>query len=197
MAQTLLTSTTRVTTLKPVGTDPAVIARLSDCLAAASAYMEKRIGRLLGQATYTKRLDGNGTPVLVLPYWPATAITNLTVNGGAWTVMLDADTDTGQQCTIDGSGRMLLARSYPFPRGIGNVQVTWTAGFQISSDPTVSYFPDDIQQATAMVTHLLLLENVRIGEGSLTLGPEQVQNIARNPDDYKFIESVIAHWRGW
>ncbi len=197
MAQTLLTSTTRVTTLKTVGTDPAVVARLSDCLAAASAYMEKRIGRLLGQATYTKRLDGLGVPVLVLPYWPATAVANLAVNGAAWTVMLDTDADTGQQCTLDGSARMLLARYCPFPRGFGNVQVTWTAGFQVSSDPTISYFPDDIQQATAMVTHLLLLENVRIGEGSLTLGPEQVQNIARNPDDYKFIESVISHWRGW
>lgn len=198
MAQARYTSEAYVTAFKTVGTDPAVTARLTSCLLAASAYMESRIGRALDQQTYTKRLNGNGSPVLLLPFWPATAITNLTVDGSAWSVMLDADADTGQDCVLDAAGRMLEARRWRFPMGYGNVQLTWTAGFAATLTPkTTSNFPEDIQQATALVTHLMMIETDRIGEGSLTLGPEQVQNITRNPDDYKTIEQAISHWRGW
>ncbi len=198
MAQARYTSEAYVTAFRTVGTDPAITARLTSCLLAASAYMESRIGRSLALATYTKRLNGNGSPVILLPYWPATAITNLTVDGAAWTVMLDADADTGQDCVLDAAGRMLQARQWVFPMGFGNVQLTWTAGFAPTADPAAtSNFPEDIQQATAMITQLMLLENIRVGEGSLTLGPEQVQNLARNPDDYKTIEQAISHWRGW
>ncbi len=198
MAQARYTSEAYVKAFKTVGTDPDVLARLTASLLAASAYMEARIGRSLAQQTYTLRLDGTGTPALMLPYWPATNVTNLTVNGAAWTVMLDADADTGQECFLDATGRLLRARSWVFPRGYGNVQLTFTAGFAATSDPTAtSNFPEDVQQATAMVTQLMMLENVRIGEGALRLGDMDIQSIARNPDDYKTIEQTIARWRGW
>jgi hypothetical protein len=205
MADTILTTVARVTTFKTLGTDPVTIARLTGCIAAASAYMERRIGRPLGIATYMHRLSGNGTPALRLPAYPVTAVASVVVCGQPWVVMLDTDAELGQDCILDDAGRMLLARSWPWPRGIGNIQVTYTAGLGTYTPPSAgppivaeaSTFPDDIQHATVLVTHLLMIETDRIGEGALTLGPEQVQNLARDPKDYDFIEKTIAYWRGF
>jgi len=177
-----LTTAARVQRLRPLGDKTEVLERLADCLAAASAWFEGTTGPIL-TASYTERLSGGLSSVLKLMHKPCTAVTSLTVNGSTWSVLTSAGTDTGQEVFLPSHGMWLEARGYLWPKGNGNIQITYTAGY--------ATIPEDIQQAVALLTLLLMEETNRLGIGGKTLGSEQINLVVRNAKDYQFITDTI------
>lgn len=160
-------------------------ARLTVCLDAASAFIEKAVGRPLASASYTRRLSGDGSPLLLLPHWPITAVTTLEVEGIAWEVLTDSGTDTAQSAYLPTHGLWLEARDDVWPEGSGNIKVVYTAGY--------TTIPMDLVQACIMIAFLLFIEEGRIGDGALTLGPQNLQSVVRNPADYELIKNTLFY----
>jgi hypothetical protein len=184
-----LTTAERVQHIKALGDKADVISRLEECLAAASAWFETAVGPIL-TASYTERLSGGLSPVLKLAHKPCTAVTSLSVNGTTWRVLTSAVVDTGQEVFLPSHGMWLEARGYLWPKGNGNILITYTAGY----GATAEVLPDDIQQSVALVTLLLMEESNRLGIGAKTLGPEQINLVIRNAKDYQFITDTINHY---
>ena len=177
-----LTTAARVQSLRPLGDKSEVLQRLTECLAAASVWFEGATGPI-ASASYTERLSGGLSPLLKLTHKPCTAVTSLRVNGSTWNVLTSAATDTGQEAFLPPHGMWLEARGYLWPKGSGNIQITYTAGY--------ATIPEDVQQAVAMLTLLLMEETNRLGIGAKTLGSEQINLVVRNTKDYQFITDTI------
>lgn len=180
--QVLLTTLDNVSTFRQLKNAADETAALS-FLQAASAYVEKAVGRALTLQAYTKTLSGDGAPLLLLPHWPIVSVTSLSVDGDAWDVLASGSEHDGEEAFLPEHGLWLEAVDGAFPRGTANVLIAYTAGYQV--------IPEDLQLAVAMLTHLLLVERGRIGDGAKTLGPENIQTIVRNPKDYEFIRRTI------
>jgi hypothetical protein len=177
-----LTTAARVQHIRPLGDNTDVLARLADCLAAASAWFEGATGPIL-TASYTERLSGGLSTALKLSHKPCTAVASLTVDGTTWHVLTSATADTGQEVFLPSHGMWLETRGYLWPKGSGNILITYTAGY--------AAVPEDIQQSVALLTLLLMEESNRLGVGAKTLGAEQINLVVRNAKDYQFITDTI------
>jgi hypothetical protein len=195
-----LATAAQVQAFKTLGTDSGAATRLAACLAAASEWLggeHGEIGFPLALTTGSVRLNGSGSRVLSFKFWPIVSVSNLLVCGQSWSVLTESGADTQQDAFLPNDSSKLFARYRPFPSGIANVSATVTRGIvDTTSETTIqNTSPADVVQVVVMLTHLLMIESVRIGEGSLTLGPEQVQTVARQARaDYEFIDKLIVRY---
>lgn len=160
------------------------------CMDAADAFLKRRIGYEIESASYTERLSGSGTAVLKPRRWPITAVTSLTVDEDSWDTLLYSDTtDSDEETFLPEHGKWLEARfGSVFTAGVGNILIVYTGGY--------TTIPEDLKLAAVLLTHLLLAERTKLGEGSRTQGPESIQQILRNAErDYQFIGDVIDAFR--
>jgi hypothetical protein len=104
-----------------VDTDDPLLTRL---VSAASAFIQTWLNRQIASASYTENRDGHGKRVMPLANYPVTAITGVTVDG----VAIPPAPDTlspGYRLVND----QVALNGYLFPRGYGNVQIIYTAGY--------------------------------------------------------------------
>ncbi len=157
-------------------------------LAAATEYLQTQIGRDIVTTTYTNEMyRGDGTAILRLNNWPIQSVTSLTVGGETWTVLGPTyAADSGQTAFVPSTGSWLEARGTKVFTEGSLVVVSYVAGFD-----TV---PDDLQMCCCMIARLLLEERNRLGMTAKSLGPEQINMIARNANDYQFIKDTIDYY---
>jgi hypothetical protein len=155
-------------------TDPRLLRRadLASLISAASLMALHRTNRngFLSETT-TELYDGNNAPRVWLRRTPVTAVTAVTVNGFAvdntygdgWTFR----PDTGE--LRRGTGQVDQRFAWWFPKGLQNVEVTYTAGY--SSVPA-----DVVRAVLILVKHLAdsskvtgLFQSEKLGDYSYTL----------------------------
>jgi hypothetical protein len=138
---------------------------------AASTAVESYCRRTFALGTVTEALDGTGKARLWLSRRPVSSVGTVTVNGGT------VDNTSGDAWTLNGSrGELVRGAGYvdprhamSWPRGYGNVSVTYVGGY--------ATIPGPVKQATvAMVKHMAeaatktgLLSSESIGDYSYVL----------------------------
>jgi uncharacterized phiE125 gp8 family phage protein len=178
---TTLTAVKAYTGIPTSGADPL----LSRLISAASAAVESWCGRSLLSAARTETRDGPGSAQLVLRDWPVTAVAGVTVNGASMParpaigqrgyVLVDAE--RAPTLTLDGGAL--------FPRGAGNVVVSYTAGYL-----TV---PADLEQAVIDLVVLKFEQRTKVGKASEVIGSAQVNyTFGKIPAD---VQAVLAPYR--
>lgn len=116
--------------------------RLTILIAAAQAILERECNRHFESAARTPTLDGNGERELLLPDFPVTALSKVTVieDDGSTVDLAGANFRIHQDL---GKIRFLSTATCTylyFPRGFQNIQPAYTGGFAV--------IPEDIQEAT-------------------------------------------------
>lgn len=155
-------------------------ALLRTMIIAYSAAARSFINRDITSASYSITRDGRGTSMMLLPQFPITAISSLSVDGRP----ILAQTAFG----LPGyrfTDTALILDGFRFTRGFGNVGVSFTAGY--------ASVPADIAQAVNEWIALRYKERDRIGYSSKSLAGETVSFITKSmPDSVKSILSQHA-----
>lgn len=138
-----------------------LIDRLID---SASAAVEAYLSRTIMSASHSDVRDGNGGRSMMLAQYPVTAVSAVTVNGQP----------IPQSAGFGESGwrlanRSLVLEGYSFAKGLGNVQIDYTAGY--------STVPADIEQACIETILLALERRSHIDVSSKSLAGETVSFI--------------------
>lgn len=136
MAATDLTTLAKVKTQFEIrnSTDDELLGRL---ITAASAFIGNYTGRgNLVSSAATEYYDGTGTAVLMLRRYPITAVASLKVEG---LTVPAAGAYPASGFVFD--SQTLALRGYAFPKGVQNVEVTYTAGYAQAA------LPADLEQA--------------------------------------------------
>lgn len=117
-----------------VGVADPLVARL---ISATSAFIQNWLGRVIASNSYTRSFDGQNMQTLLLPQYPVTAVSALTVNGQTIAarpaLTFPAVYSDGGGYTFTEAGRLAVT-GYLFPRGYQNVTVSWTGGFLIADE---------------------------------------------------------------
>ncbi|MFB4294799.1 hypothetical protein ACBI99_44720 [Nonomuraea sp. ATR24] len=130
-------------------------------LAIATGDMDRELGQSLTLSESTAELDGTGTPVLLLPRWPVTAVASVSVIDDLDEAAEDLVADTDYRWSRYGKLRRLRSCWPCIERA---VEVTYTAGW----DP----IPDDIKGmclrlAQAGWSNFAGAESERLGDWSV------------------------------
>jgi uncharacterized phiE125 gp8 family phage protein len=128
---------------------------LTRLITAASAWIEAYLGRTIGINSYSQAFNGRGSgaQTLVLPQYPITTVTAVSVDGVPVTYspgLLTSGFDYDQYC--------VYLAGYEFTKGLRNVSVSWQAGY--------SSVPFDIEQACIHLIASRFRERDRIDETS-------------------------------
>lgn len=157
--------------------DDALLSRL---IAAASAYIETWTNRTFAAKQYSEVRDGTGGQRLVFADYPVTAVASVVVNGNPIPAS-PTPSDAGYRFD---SIRLMLT-GYQFSRGLGNVELTYTAGY--------ASIPPEIEQACIELVALRYKERDRIGHQSKSLAGETVTFMIRDfPDS---VRTILANYR--
>lgn len=127
----------------------------------ASAMVEAYLCRVVKEATHTETRDGNGGAAMLLRQHPVSSVSAVTINGA----------EIPAATTFDGpgwrlAGRVVTLNGYRFARGIGNVVVTYVAGY--------AAVPPDIEQACIEAVLLALKRRDHIDVSSKSLAGETI-----------------------
>lgn len=99
-------------------------ANLGEIITGVSAAMQSYANRRFVEQEYTATVDGPGGARLSLPNFPITAVTSFSVDGVEWP---EATTATSRGHVF--SDTQVMLRGGIICRGIQNVEITYTAGF--------------------------------------------------------------------
>jgi len=158
-------------------TDDALLSRL---ITATSAYIEQWTNRHFLSQSFNEVRDGTGSAVLVFADYPVTAVTAVVVNGQA----IPLSPGYGQ-FGYSFTDTVLRLTGRWFDRGLGNVQLTYTAGY--------ASVPPEIEQACIELVALRYKERDRIGHQSKSLAGETVTFMVRDfPDS---VRTILTNWR--
>ena len=158
----LTTITTLQLYLNPGSTDTSLLQRL---LSAASVAIQNYINRDIVTTSYTEVFDGVGGRVLVLPDYPITAVSALSIDGTA--IPAGSVTVAGYYFTKD----KIILNGYTFTRGNGNVAISYTAGYGTAAAGTI---PFDIEQFCISLVQYWLGLRARNGELSRSVGGQTI-----------------------
>jgi hypothetical protein len=167
-------------------TPPSAADLVTACIGAAEAWMIGRLGYDPAATTYTGAYYmGNGTPLLRLTGRPITAVTSLTMDSETLTVLAQGGTDSGQPVLIPAHGKWLRYRGGLFTNG-STIKITYAAGY--------ATIPAGLKLATCILTWIVLEERNRVGMAGKSIGPEQINQLARQSSDYGFVEATIDQY---
>lgn len=147
--------------LSPPLTSTADDALLSRLVTAASRFIETWLDRTIAAQDYTETRDSRGGARLFLRHRPVTAVAAVSVDG----VAVPPSSGAGAAGFLFDDSSVSLA-GYAFTRGVGNVTVTYTAGYVAT--------PPEIEQACIELVVTRYKERDRIGQVSKNLGGETV-----------------------
>lgn len=154
---------------------------LETLLAGASSFFESEIGRTILATEYTDVRDGNGTSSLVLEASPVISVSQVVVDGEAIEARSSWD---GEGYAVHGDRVRLVG--YRFTPGVLNVEVTYTAGWEV--------VPEDVQLAVCELAAMKYRQRDSLGVLSrAVVGQEQTMyqtitlpiSIQRVIDNYK------------
>jgi len=159
-------------------TDDELLARL---ISGVSAFMEQRTGRRFLEDEYREVRDGHGGRRLLFAHYPVTEVSSVKVDGAAILPAAGA-LDAGYRFTE----RMVTLTGYAFSRGLGNVELSYTAGYEA--------VPGDLAQACIELCALRYKDRERIGQVSKALGDGQTVAFSQKemPD---FVRAVLNNYR--
>lgn len=172
----------------PTAPQTAILGRM---ITAASALVCNYCGRgpngFQAQA-YTDTYDGYGKPWMLLRQWPVSAVTSIgLMDCGTVTTITDATKFTLEQpIPAGGNQRLTLLGYYSFPRGRGNVTITYTAGYAI--------VPFDVAQATIEIVGEAYRRKDRIGQVSTTLNQQSTVSFSQ-ADMNASIKTMLTPYR--
>lgn len=135
---------------------------------AASDGFAGACGRNFGRLQYTERRNGTGTYKLVLINYPVLSIDSLSLIGPRTTATTsDLRTPLVEDVDFifDSRGTIQLLMSC-FPKGVGNVEAVYQAGF--------ATVPSDLKHAATKWCAMRYREFERLGERSRAIGGETV-----------------------
>jgi hypothetical protein len=136
---------------------------LSDLITGASAALQNFVNRDLMSAARHDWLDGTGKNVLVPRHYPVTSVASLKVNGQTIPQANASDfASVGWRLTDD----LLILTGYAFTRGVRNVEISYTAGFDA--------VPDELALACVLMVALRYKERDWTGYSSKSLAGETV-----------------------
>ncbi|MDO5686757.1 MAG: phage gp6-like head-tail connector protein [Neisseria sp.] len=124
-------------------------AALNGAISAAAAF----IGADIALQEYAEQYDGNGKDRLVLRQYPVHQVLSVEIDGKPDAAWRNDDW-------------LLMAQGAAFPRGVRNIKVRYTAGY----DP----IPDDIQAACIMIAQARLNDFENKGIQSKSLAGETI-----------------------
>lgn len=158
-------------------TDDALLSRL---ITAASAYIEQWTNRHFLSQQFSEVRDGTGGQVLMFADYPVTAVTSVSVNGQS----ISPSPSFGQSGYSFTATALRLTGRW-FDQGLGNVQLTYTAGY--------ASVPPEIEQACIELVALRYKERDRIGHQSKSLAGETVTFMIKDfPDS---VRTILGNWR--
>ncbi len=132
---------------------------LSRLVTAASGFVENWLGRAIGLSVYLETRDGTGGSTLAFAVTPVLAVSALTIDGNP--VLPSPD---GVAPGYVFSPSRLALRGAGFRRGLGNVVVSYQAGY--------AAVPPEVEQAVIALAALRYRERERIGLVSKGLAGE-------------------------
>lgn len=134
---------------------------LQTLIAGVSEEFRSVLNRSLLSSTYTEQRDGTGTNMLTFGEYPVTAVASVVVGPDPLTVRtLPVDAYVWTRTSIK-------LRSGIFALGVGNVTLTYTAGFAV--------LPADLTMAVSKAVAFRYRQLSRLGQNSKSMGQETVQ----------------------
>lgn len=111
-------------------------------IAEVSRFILSYLGRAaVFDASYTEVIDGAGQQSVFLRHWPVTSVSSLSVDGNVISAAVSASLAGYILERWDGMPagfqQRLSLRGYVFAEGVGNVSVTYNAGYKISGEARV------------------------------------------------------------
>lgn len=158
--------------------DDTLLARL---ITAASQFIQKRIGRMIASQDYAEVRDGHGGNRLMFANYPVTAVAAVKVDGVAIPVATGA-LGAGYRFTAT----FLTLTGYTFSRGLGNVELAYTAGYAAT--------PPDLEQACLELCALRYKDRERIGQVSKSLGAGETVTFSQK-DMSDFVREVLKNYK--
>lgn len=159
---------------------------------AASDLIESYCRRSFELKAYTDRVDGSGTPYLVLKNYPIKAVSALKYRDAAEDInSIEVLTDKG-----------LLFRRSGWVRGDLLYTVTYEAGYVLRTDAEAGTLPEALEFAVALFAQQMLkqqqqagIESKRVGDISVTYQNE-FNSKNGTPQLPSFVRSLIDPYRG-
>jgi hypothetical protein len=155
--------------------DDGLLRSLAD---AANAAIAKALQRNVLTASYSQTRNGTGTSRLMLPNFPVTAVSSVTLVGPPSQIGAGLSTQVltlGVDYTFDVYG-LLAYRGLKWPKGVQNVAVVYVAGY--------SNMPADLIHAASKVGALRYRELERLGQKSKVIDTENITfDLAEFPPD--------------
>jgi uncharacterized phiE125 gp8 family phage protein len=160
-----------------VTTDDVVISSL---ITAYSAYVQQWMNRNILTQTYSETYNGRDHIAQMLPQWPVTAVSAVTIDG----VSIPARTSaTGAGYFTDGEAVILA--SYSFAKGRANVTISYTAGY--------ATVPAELAQAVNELVNLRYKLRDKQEWSSKSLAGETVSLVTKDMPDS--VRSTLNMWR--
>ncbi len=149
-------------TAAPAGAE----AELAQLISAASRLICQYTGRsTFAVQAYADTYDGAGKNWMLLRQWPVVSVTSIALTEwGQTTTITDPTKFQLEQPIPAGGNQRLTLTSTPyavFPRGRGNVQITYQAGY--------AEIPYDLIQACVEIAGEAFTRRNRIGQNSVTM----------------------------
>jgi hypothetical protein len=158
-------------------TDTDLLGRL---ITASSLFIQSSLDRTIAEAAYTEVRDGTGGRVLALAVTPVASVDSVTIDGRPVPSAMDVTTPG---YLFSATRVALIGRR--FCKGLGNVTVSYTAGYAET--------PPDIEQACLALAGQRYRERDRIGLSAKGLAGETTQFAVRDmPPD---VATVLAQYR--
>lgn len=140
---------------------------LGRLITATSVLIETWLDRPIAEASYTETRDGSGSRVMSLAVTPVASVQSLMINGNR---VLPAPDVTRPGYLFSATRLALLG--YRFAKGLGNVVVSYTAGYAET--------PPDVEQACISLAAARYRERDRIGLSAKGLAGETTQFSVRD-----------------
>jgi hypothetical protein len=128
-------------------------------ITACSAWIASYLNRNILTATYTQRLNGNGSQMLLVDNYPVQSIAALSINGFDVTKWATCD---GRRTVLLGPDQNNIPCPFRFEHGLANVSITYTAGFDAT--------PADLELTVIRLVQWAMAESQRPAQNSKSLG---------------------------
>ena len=143
--------------LTPSSDDTVLMQRL---ITAASKAIQSYVNRDIVALDYVESYDGNDGAVMLLPNYPINSVASVTIDGE--TIPVGDFKTRGYRFTQN----QLILNGYRFCKGMGNVTVSYNAGY--------STVPENIEQFCIGTVQYWMNDRKRGGEVSQTMGGQTI-----------------------
>lgn len=138
----------------PQNATPPEAAETRRLISAASKWAQSNLSINIAPQLYSIRRNGDGRSEMWLPNRPILAISSLTIDGSSVT----AASGQGDGYLFDDNA--ITLRGWLFTKGIQNVEVTWTSGYQ--AGPEAAVIPTDGTPLSVLTLDKPWISNVQV-----------------------------------